>query len=84
MKRWSLDARSKGQPGHSLLSERFKRGMGDGRAQKIISLHPLLCERYPNPQFHFEGSLVDPRLRASNDINAPSKLARYFSGMGAD
>jgi len=25
-----------------------------------------------------------PSLRASNDINVPSKLARYLSGMGAD
>ncbi len=43
----------------------------------------LLCERHPNPQFHFEGSLVDPRLRALTDINAPSKLARYLSRDGA-
>jgi hypothetical protein len=53
------------------------------RVQKIISLHPLFSKHHPNPQFHFEGSLVDPRLRASNDIYAPSKLARYLSGMGA-
>jgi hypothetical protein len=25
-----------------------------------------------------KGGLADPRLRASNDINDPSKLARYF------
>ena len=25
-----------------------------------------------------ESGLVDPRLRASNDTNDPSKLARYF------
>ena len=31
-----------------------------------------------------EGGLVDPQLRASNDIDAPSKLARYLSGMRAD
>lgn len=30
------------------------------------------------------GGLVDPQLRASNDINAPSKLACSLSGMGAD
>jgi hypothetical protein len=29
-----------------------------------------------------EGSLVDPRVRASNEINAPSKLARDLSGVG--
>jgi hypothetical protein len=34
--------------------------------------------------FIFKGSLVDPRLRASNKINAPSKLARSLSGMGTD
>ena len=33
---------------------------------------------FPIPHFVFKGSLVDPRLRASNDINAPSKLARYL------
>ena len=31
-----------------------------------------------------KGGLVDPQVRASNDINAPSKLARYLLGMGAD
>ena len=31
------------------------------RAQKIISPHPLLL------YFIFQGSLVDPRLRASNE-----------------
>ena len=31
--------------------------------------------------FIFKGSLVDPRLRASNEINAPSELARFLSGM---
>ncbi len=36
------------------------------------------------PRSILKGSLVDPRLRASNYINAPSKLARYLSGMGAD
>ncbi len=33
---------------------------------------------FPIPYFTFKGSLIDPRLRASNDINAPSKLARYL------
>jgi len=33
------------------------------------------CARLPNPPFTFKGSLVDPRLRASNNTNAPSKLA---------
>ena len=41
------------------------------RVQKV-SLCPL------------KGGLVDPQARASNDINAPSKLARYLLGMGAD
>jgi hypothetical protein len=36
------------------------------------------CARYSNPNFIFKGSLVDPRLRASHDINDPSKLARYL------
>jgi hypothetical protein len=31
-----------------------------------------------------KSGLVDPRLRASDDINAPSKLACSLSGMGAD
>ena len=31
-----------------------------------------------HPSIHFQGILVDPLLRASNDINAPSKLARYL------
>jgi hypothetical protein len=31
-----------------------------------------------------EGGLVDPHMRTSNDINDPSKLVRYLSGMGAD
>jgi len=30
------------------------------------------------------GSLVDPQVRASNDINVPSKLSHYLSGMGSD
>jgi hypothetical protein len=42
------------------------------------------CARLPNSSLHFKGSLVDPRLRASNNIHAPSKLARYLSGMEAD
>jgi len=25
------------------------------------------CARYPNPHFIFKGTLVDPRLRASNE-----------------
>ena len=29
-------------------------------------------------------SLDDPQVRTSNDIHAPSKLARELSGMGAD
>jgi hypothetical protein len=37
-----------------------------------------------SPYLIFKGSLVDPLVRASNDINDPSKLARYLSGMGAD
>ena len=37
-----------------------------------------------NRRFFFKGSLAYPQLRASNEINAPSKLARYLSGMGAD
>ena len=37
------------------------------RAQKIISLHPLLCVSYLLHYFIFKGSLVDPRLRASNE-----------------
>src|SRR5262249_3077678 len=28
--------------------------------------------------------LIDPRLRAMNNIIAPSKLTRYLSGIGAD
>ena len=51
---------------------------------EVIRLHPLLCVSYPIHYFIFKGSLVDPRLRASNEINTPSKLARYLSGMGAD
>jgi hypothetical protein len=43
-----------------------------------------LAALYPLRYFIFKGSLVDPRLRASNEIHAPSKLARYLSGMGAD
>jgi len=34
--------------------------------------------------YPFKGGLVDPRMRASNDMNDPSKLARYLLGMGAD
>ena len=30
---------------------------------------------FPIPHFFAKGSLVDPRVRASNDTNAPSKLA---------
>lgn len=37
------------------------------RAQTIISLHPPYCEHHFNPPSHFKGSLVDPRLRASNE-----------------
>jgi len=43
-----------------------------------------LAALYPLHYFIFKGSLVDPRLRASNELNAPSKLARYLSGMGAE
>jgi len=43
-----------------------------------------LAAPYPLRYFIFKGSLVDPRLRASNELNAPSKLARYLSVMGAD
>lgn len=32
----------------------------------------------------FQADVVGPRLPVSNDIPAPSKLARSFSGMGAD
>ena len=42
------------------------------------------CARPLNPQFDFKGSLVDPPLRASNDITAPSKLARCPIRGGAD
>jgi hypothetical protein len=31
-----------------------------------------------HPLSPFKGSLVDPLLRAVNDINVPSKLARYL------
>jgi hypothetical protein len=34
--------------------------------------------------YPFKGGLVDPLMRASNDTNDPSKLARSLSGMGAD
>ena len=40
-----------------------------------------LAAPYPLHYFLFKGSLVDPRLRASNDIHAPSKLARFSSGI---
>ncbi len=43
-----------------------------------------LAAPYPRHYFIFKGSLVDPRLRTLNEINAPSKLARYLSGMGAE
>ena len=43
-----------------------------------------LAALYPLRYFIFKGSLVDPRLRAPNEINAPSKLARSLSGMRAD
>ena len=36
------------------------------------------CARLPILRFFFKGSLVDPRLGASNDIYAPSKLACYL------
>lgn len=39
---------------------------------------------FPIHHFFFKGNLVDPRMRASNEVNAPSKLARYLLGMGAD
>ena len=39
-----------------------------GGAARVFSL----------PHFTFKGSLVDPRLRTSNDIYAPSKLACYL------
>ena len=51
---------------------------GDGG---LIDL-PLRALQFPH--YSFKGSLVDPLLRASNDINAPSKLARFSLGMGAD
>jgi len=38
----------------------------------------LHCACPLNSYLFLKGSLVDPRLRASNDINAPSKLARYL------
>jgi hypothetical protein len=37
---------------------------------------------FPIPHFIFKGSLVDPRMRASNDINVPSKLAHSLSRDG--
>ena len=90
----------------------------------LAAPYPLLCASYPLHYFIFKGSLVDPRLRASNEgllrprvaraqetlspslrfhpfthleewpdwpllrasneINVPSKLARYLSGMEAE
>ncbi len=50
------------------------------RAQKIIRLHPFLYSALSFPAalvYPLKGGLVDPLLRASNDINDPSKLARY-------
>ena len=52
------------------------------RAQEIIRLHPPLFRA--SSLFPFKGGLVDPQLCASNDINVPSKLARYLSAMEAD
>jgi hypothetical protein len=43
--------------------------------RKWLTVSPI-ARVIPIPYFIFKGSLVDPRLRASNDIHAPSKLAR--------
>ena len=54
------------------------------RAVKIslATPYPLLYVSYLLHYFTFKGSLVDPRVRASNEINAPSKLARFLSKGG--
>ena len=46
--------------------------------------HSFLFSSPCSPTSLHEGGLVDPQLRASNDINDPSKLACSLSGMGAD
>ena len=51
------------------------RGGADGSSiARVLSI--------PSP--NFKGSLIDPPLRASNDITAPSKLARCPIRGGAD
>jgi hypothetical protein len=55
-----------GQQGRSELSL-----LGVGGMIPTTRIFPIL-------RFFFNGSLVDPRFWASNDINAPSKLAHFL------
>ncbi len=55
------------------------------KAARILSISlkgvaeaPFTARVFPIPYFAFKGNLVDSQLRASNDINDPSTLARYL------
>ena len=57
----------------------FAEGSNRVRSTSTTQSQGLFQVPYLSPQ----GSLVDPRLRASNDRNVPSKLADCLSGMGS-